>query len=271
MALTICMLNNKGGVGKTSTVHHLSGEFAKRGRRVLLLDVDPQANLTQGFLGSQAGSSVPAQSSVAALFEDSFAAPQALIRPTGVEGIFLVPGSRSMQKHDIPCPEQAGHRQLVLRDFVREVGGGFDVVVIDCPPNIYLSAWSALCASDAVIVPVQPEDYGAQGIAIMREVISAVQAGPNAALKLLGYLITMRNRRLGIHTVYENTLREMYGADVFAHNVPLATCYKEAIAMRLPVSFYKPRTEAGRAMSRLADEIMERAAGILAPAARRVA
>jgi hypothetical protein len=69
----------------------------------------------------------------------------------------------------------------------------------------------ALVASDAVIVPVQPEDYGAQGIAVMREVITAAQAGPNAALRLLGYLITMRNRRLGIHTVYERTLREWCG------------------------------------------------------------
>src|SRR2546425_836165 len=85
---------------------------------------------------------------------------------------------------------KGGVGQLVLRDFVREAGAEFDVILIDCPPNIYLSAWSALCASDAVIVPVQPEDYGAQGIAFMREVIAAVQAGPNASLNLLGYLIT---------------------------------------------------------------------------------
>jgi chromosome partitioning protein len=160
---------------------------------------------------TQAGSSVPAHNSVAALFEDAFTDPQSLIRPTAVPSVFLVPGSRAMQRHDAPCPELAGHRQLVLRDFVREAGPGFDVVLIDCPPNIYLSAWCALCDSEAVIVPVQPEDYGAQGIAVIREVITAVQAGPNAALRLLVYLITMRNRRLGIHTVYERTLREWCG------------------------------------------------------------
>jgi chromosome partitioning protein len=160
---------------------------------------------------------------------------------------------------------------LVLRDFVREVGAGFDVVLIDCPPNIYLSAWCALCASDAVIVPVQPEDYGAQGIAVMREVITAVQAGPNAALRLLGYLITMRNRRLGIHTVYEKTLRDMYGPDVFVQDVPLATSYKEAISMRVPIGLYKPRTDAAKAVARLADEIQDRASGFSAAGTRRVA
>lgn len=270
MTLTICMLNNKGGVGKTSTCHHLSGEFARKGR-VLLLDVDPQANLTQGFLGSQAGSSVPAQNSVAALFEDTFTDPQSLIRPTTVKNIFLVPGSRAMQRHDAPCPEMAGHRQLVLRDFVREVGAGFDVILIDCPPNIYLSAWCALVASDAVIVPVQPEDYGAQGIAVMREVITAVQSGPNSALRLLGYLITMRNRRLGIHTVYEKTLRDLYGPDVFAQDMPLATSYKEAISMRVPIGVYKPRSEAAKAVARVADEVLNRAVGFSAAGTRRVA
>ncbi len=176
-----------------------------------------------------------------------------------------------MQRHDAPCPESAGDRQLVLRDFVREAGTGFEVILIDCSPNIYLSAWCALVASDVVIVPVQPEDYGAQGIAVMREVIKAVQAGPNSALRLLGYLITMRNRRLGIHTVYEKTLRDLYGPDVFAHDVPLATSLKEAISMRVPIGVYKPRTKAAKAVSRLADEILNRAASFTATGTRRVA
>jgi chromosome partitioning protein len=260
MTLTICVMNNKGGVGKTSTCHHLSGEFAKRGLRVLLLDMDPQRNLTQGFLGSEDGSVVPAQSSVAALFDDSlFVNPTAIIRQTPIERIFLLPGSRAMQKHDTPSPELAGEKQLVLRDFLSEVKGNFNVVLVDCPPNIYLSAWSALVASEFVIVPLQAEDYGAQGVFEMRHVISSVQGGPNPELKLLGYLITMFNQRLGIHTAFNSMLREHYGKEMFSTIVPLAAPYKEAVSHHLPIGYYKPKSKAGQVTRKLADEVLERA------------
>ena len=109
---------------------------------------------------------------------------------------------------------------MALRDFLAEVRDRYDLVLIDCPPNLHLSSWAALVASDALIVPLQPEDYGAQGIADVQESVDRVVAGPNPELKLLGYLITMSNPRLSVHKVYEQLLRAHYGAAVFATTIP---------------------------------------------------
>ena len=263
MALTICVLNQKGGVGKTSTCHHLAGAFAKLKRRTLLIDMDPQANLTQGYFGAEAGTSIPREASVVRLFDGSgLFDRKALIRPTAYDHIALVPGSVGMRDHDYSKPAESGLKQLVLRNFVAHVKDDFDVILFDCPPNVYLASWNAMCASDHIIVPLQPEDYGAQGIYLMKEAIASVQAGPHPGLKLLGYLITMRNKRLGLHTAFENKLREMYGGEVFTTAVPLAVAYKAAISFRAPISFYKPRSEAARTMTRLAEEVLDRS-GVL--------
>src|SRR5262245_52910295 len=160
MPLTISVLNKKGGVGKTSTCHHVAGSFAKRRQRVLLIDNDPQASLTQGLCGCQAAASLPASRTLAALYDDSlFGDPATLIQPTAFERIFPVPGSAHVTRFNLPDPHQSGTRQVALRDFVRDVGQDFDVILIDCPPNLQLCSWAALVASDFVLVPLQAEDY----------------------------------------------------------------------------------------------------------------
>jgi chromosome partitioning protein len=261
MALTICVLNQKGGVGKTSTCHHLAGAFAKLKRRTLLIDMDPQANLTQGYFGSEAGTSISREASVVHLFDNSGPFDRkALIRPTTYDYISVVPGSVAMRDHDYSRPAEAGFKQLVLRNFVAHVKDDFDVILLDCPPNVYLASWNALGASDYVIVPLQPEDYGAQGIFLMKEAIASVQANLNPDVQLLGYLITMRNKRLGLHIAFEEMLRKMYGPEVFQTTVPLAVAYKAAISYRVPIGFHRPRSEAARVMARLANEVLDRSA-----------
>jgi chromosome partitioning protein len=272
MPITISVLNKKGGVGKTSTCHHVAGSFARNGQRVLLIDNDPQASLTQGLYGSQAAGNLPAAQSLAALYDDTlFADPAKLIQPTAFDHIFLVPGSDHVTRFNLPDPQHAGLLQVALRDFIREVGQGFDVVLIDCPPNLQLCSWAALVASDFVLVPLQAEDYGAQGITSVQQAIAAVQAGPNAGLRLLGYLITMFNKRLSIHIAYEDMLRRMYQDAVFTTTVPLSTHYKEAIVKRAPIGFYKPRAQAAMIMEQVASEMLLRAYTPVTHPARRIA
>src|SRR3954467_15779996 len=110
-----------------------------------------------------------------------------------------------------------------------EAREGYDFVLFDCPPNLHLCSWAALVASDALVVPLQPEDFGAQGIADVRESIGLVTAGPNPALRLLGFLITMCTPRLAVHKGYEQLLRATYGDDVFETTVPIAADFKESI------------------------------------------
>jgi chromosome partitioning protein len=271
MAVTVSLLNQKGGVGKTSTCHHLAGVLARDGLRVLLVDNDPQASLSQGFWGPDATRRVGRAESVAALYDDTLAPiPDVLVRPTGFDRIAIVPGSRALTPFNMLSREGWPASEGGIRDFLAEVRDDFDLVLIDCPPNLHLCSWAALVASDFLVVPLSPEDYGAQGIADVQEAAAMVRKGPNPGLRLAGYLLTMVDKRLGIHQAYEALLRELYGPDVFANSLPLAKDFKEAVASRRPISEYKPKGVAGKATKAVAEELLARVARA-AEDARRVA
>jgi chromosome partitioning protein len=259
----ITALNQKGGVGKTSTCYHLAGTLAQAGRRVLLVDNDPQASLTQGFLGPQATRRLEPAETIAAVYQQE-AVPEQVIRSTEVTGIDLVAGSRVAASFNVPDPHLTDWPlQMALRDFLGDVSDRYDIVLIDCPPNLHLASWTSLVASDALIVPLQPEDFGAQGIADVQDSIDRVVAGPNPELKLLGFLVTMSNPRLSVHKGFEQLLRTHYGAAVFTTTIPISADYKEAIVQRKPVTQYKPKGAAAKVMKALAEEI---AARLAAPA-----
>jgi chromosome partitioning protein len=256
---TVAFLNKKGGVGKTSTVHHLAGTLAKKGLRLLLVDADPQASLTQGLLSPEAAEDLDPRGTIAGIFDESgLVAPGDLVRPTPYPNIALMPGHEAAERHNDPSPWEAGMRQFALRDALAEAGAGYDLVLIDCPPHIQLWAWSALVAADGVVVPVQPEDYGAQGLKAIRRTIARVQAEANARLALVGYLVSMFNKALSVHVTYESYLRELHGADVFAAVIPLAKDFKEAVTFRKPVVEHKPRSAAAKATAALAEEFLAR-------------
>lgn len=259
----VTILNQKGGVGKTSCCHHLAGAFTRLNKRVLLIDADPQASLSQGFYGPAAVRDLPPEQTIAAVFAGHLPYPSDVVRPSGVDGIDLLPGSRAASIFNTPGPEFADSTQQgCLRRFVGEVVAEdkHDLVLIDCPPNLHLASFAALVASDFLIVPLQPEDYGAQGIADVQLSFDLVTAGPNPGLKLLGYLLTMVARE-SIHQAYEAMLRADYGAEVFTAVVPRVPVFKEAIAARRPISSFKPKSPAAQRIRDVAAEILERIDG----------
>ena len=256
----VTMLNQKGGVGKTSTCHHLAGTLALMGRRVLLVDNDPQASLTQGFWGPVATAALDPATTVAALYAGDEPFPEQVLRPTGIPGVDLLPGSRVATDWNVPRPHEAdAAAQACLRSFLAEVAGGYDLVMIDCPPNLHLCSWAALAASDHLVVPLQPEDYGAQGIADVLESLEQVRSA-GYPVSLLGYVITMCSPRRTLHQLYEEQLRELYGAAVFAARVPESPEFPEAISRRQTIAQYKPRGAAAKAIRALAEEMLGRIA-----------
>jgi chromosome partitioning protein len=257
-AVSISLLNQKGGVGKTSTCHHLAGTLAAAGKRVLLVDNDPQASLTQGLLGPQATRDLDPAGTIAAAYSGD-AVPERIIRPTDIAGIDLVPGSRHAMRYNNAEPWAAVRDlQLGVREVVDAVRDRYDLILIDCPPNLHLCSWAALVASDFVVVPLSPEDYASQGIVDVQESVALVAELANPGLAILGYLLTMVQPRRAIHKLYEENLRGLYGADVFEARVPHAAEYPEAIAYRKPIAQYKPKGAAAKAITALADELLAR-------------
>ena len=264
--MILAVLNQKGGVGKTSTCHHLAGTLARMGRRVLLADLDPQSSLSQGLLGPTATRELDPAATADAVLAGDLPEPAAVLRPVD-EGVRLLPGSPRAARHNVPEPHLAHwEAQPSLREFLAEAAAQepWDLALIDCPPNLHLCSWAALVAADAVLVPLQSEDYGAQGIADVAASIARVQAGPNPALRLLGYLITMRSARRTVHQIFEAQLRQTHGALVLDTAVPQAPEFPEAIMHRRPIAAYKPKGAAARAIRAVADELLARSAAAAA-------
>jgi chromosome partitioning protein len=261
----VTLLNQKGGVGKTSCTHHLAGTLALAfGKRVLIVDTDPQSSLTQGLWGPATSRQLDPAVTITAVLRGDQPNPDQVIHSTGLAGVELVPGSRTASSFNTPDPHLTDpESQGILRSFLEEAGGRYDLVLIDCPPNLHFCSWSALAASDHLVVPLQPEDYGAQGISDVLESLARVRAA-GFPVGLLGYLITMVSPRRTLHQLYEEQLRELYGRQVFTARVPESPEFPEAISRRQTIAQYKPKGAAAKAIRGLAEELLERitAAGL---------
>lgn len=255
---TLAFLNRKGGVGKTSLACHLAGAWAAAGQRVLVLDMDPQASLTQTLVGPEAAWSFPTEETLGALFDDALFDPVRIIHSTPIERIFLAPAGRTLGDWNFPRPQEMGDRQDGVRQFLNDMGGSFDRVLIDCPPCLQLCSWASLLAADGVIVPLVPEDPGAQGLVhVQRTVDEAAERNP--PLRIVGYVLTMV-QRIGLHRAYETLLRSIEGDLVAKTVIPMASLFKEAVMARRPLAAFKPKSAPARMIDTLAREIDERGA-----------
>jgi len=252
----ISLINQKGGCGKSSSCFHLAGHLARAGHRVMLVDADPQGSLSQGFFGSHLVECMEPQETLAAAFRsDTLFGPESLIVRTPVANISMIRANHHLAIHNGPAPETAGLLQFALASLLCQTDG-YDLVLIDCPPNLYACSWNALLAADYVLIPVPPEDFGTQGLRAVHQAID--HAGRlNPRLKLLGHLVTRYDGRLLVHRAYEQKLRAMYGPTVMKTVIPEAAAFKVALAARQPVACVRPRSKAARLTAALAREIVE--------------
>jgi chromosome partitioning protein len=255
----ITLLNQKGGVGKSSTTFHLGGTVAKLGRRVLLVDNDPQSSLTQGLIGPDATALLPPGETIAALYRGEPVYPASLVQPTAFANLDLLPGSEHAGQFNRPHPHaEPWELQVTLVDALDDLRRQYDLILVDCPPTLQMASWAALAASDGLIVPVQPEDYGSQGLAAVRRSIELVRKTINPRLRIIGLLITMYTGRRAVHQLYEKTLRELYGDEVFATTIPHSADIPEATMLRKPLAWHKPRGAATKVLEALAGELLAR-------------
>src|SRR5262249_21667645 len=171
----------------------------------------------------------------------------------------LLPGSEHAGEFNRPHPHaEPWELQVSLVEALGELRGQYDLILVDCPPTLQMASWAALAASDGLIVPVQPEDYGSQGLVAVRRSIELVRRTINPRLRIVGLLITMHNARRSVHQLYEKPLRELYGSEVFATIIPYSADIPEATMLRKPLAWHKPRGATAKVLESLAEEFLAR-------------
>ena len=257
MGEVIACVNQKGGVGKTTTVVNLASFLAEAGRKILVVDLDPQGNATSGFgLGSREvdRSIYPVLVGNGSL-ED-------MITSAGIEGLSIIPSSRDLAGAEVELVPLSGRERRLARalELVRD---HFDYVLMDCPPSLGLLTVNALTAADSVLIPIQCEYYALEGLGQLLATIELVRAHLNPELSIKGVVMTMFDARTTLSADVTAEVRRHMGASVFDTRIPRSVRLAEAPSYGRPISEYSPSSRGAQAYAALAGELLARDHGPL--------
>ena len=253
-AKIIAVANQKGGVGKTTTAVNLAACLAAVGRRVLLFDLDPQANATSG-LGLE---KVEGASAYRVLLGDGSLLDK--IKPTTFERLEAVPSEVDLCAADLELARLDNHLLRVAESLKPVLDSGrFDVVLIDCPPSLGILTLNAFAASDGLLVPLQCEYYALEGISMMNRVLAQLRGtGVNPRLDILGVVMTMFDGRTKLANEVVGEVRNLLGAKVFETVIPRSTKLAEAPSFGKPIIYYDKFSAGAAAYELLAQEVIAR-------------
>jgi chromosome partitioning protein len=241
--------NQKGGVGKTTTAISLGAALVARGQRILIIDLDPQANATSGLGVAKNGAIHSVLLKEQPISES--------VAHTDLEGLDLIPSGPDMAGAEVELvPVMA--REFRLRSALRAASHLYDTVLVDCPPSLGLLTVNALAAGDGVVIPVQCEYYALEGLAQLLDTIEAVRQRLNERLEVLAIVLTMEDRRNRLSMQVIEEVRSHFPKLVARTRIPRTVRLAEAPSFGKPISLYDPSSRAAKAYDDLAREVEQR-------------
>jgi len=253
----VAVVNQKGGVGKTTTAINLAAGLALEGVPTLLIDCDPQGNATAGLGVARSEDRLSVYDVI------SGASLAGAIQKTGVDNLSIVPGSKNMIGANLELVG-AERREFRLRDALATVRSEFRFIVLDCPPALDLLTLNALVAADGLLVPMQAEYFALEGITELMQTLDRVAQGFNPSLALEGVLLTMFDDRTNLSQQVAANLKQFFGDKLYATTIPRNVRLAEAPSHGKPVQIYDPKSRGAEAYTALALELLQRS-GVPSP------
>ncbi len=251
MSKVIAVFNQKGGVGKTTTNVNLSSCIAIKGKRVLVVDIDPQGNTTSGL-------GIDKKALETTIYEMLIGEAKAeeVILETAVENLYIMPSSVQLAGAEIELTEFE-EREKMLRKALVGVKESYDYVFVDCPPSLGLLTINALAAADSVLIPIQCEYYALEGVSQLMNTIWLVQRGLNPALKVEGVVLSMFDGRTNLSIQVVDEVKRYFKGQVYTTIIPRNIRLAEAPSYGVPIVMYDPKSKGAEAYEELADEFIE--------------
>lgn len=250
MAVTIAFCNQKGGTGKTTTAMNTASYLAALGKRVLLVDIDPQGNATSGLGVTAAG--LP-KNVYHGLVEELH--PDELIQATALLNLYLIPSGQDLAGATVELVA-AGDREYRLRNLLRHVGRRYGYILIDPPPSLDLLTVNALTAADYVVVPVQCEYYALEGLAKLLQTVRLINTHLRTKITLMGALLTMFDRTSRLHRAVAREVRRDFPGYVFETVIPRNVSLAEAPSFGKTILQYDPYSHGAKAYRQFAQEVI---------------
>lgn len=253
MGRIIAIANQKGGVGKTTTAINLSACLAEAGKKVLVIDLDPQGNTTSGF-GLDKDELT---NTVYELMLDECTIRESMYSIEDIEGLKLIPSDVNLAGAEI---ELLGinEKEYILKNEVDYIKDDYDFVIIDCPPSLNMLTINAMTTADSVLVPIQCEYYALEGISQLMHTIDLVQERLNENLKIDGVVFTMYDSRTNLSSDVVDTVKENLNAYVYQTIIPRNVRLAEAPSHGLPINVYDGKSAGAESYRNLAKEVISR-------------